>query len=710
MKKHSLAKVVVLSIAASFFSLADAARVDVYPQSFDAGGWSLDAQFMDVMGSPYLLAHGLGVRVTDAKARVEFPEKGTYRVWVRTRNWAEGNPGRFRVIVGGKPLAKVFGEGSREWTWEDGGAVAVDSLSVNVALEDLTGFDGRCAGIVFTTDSKRPEGALKVDEANVSETVEADLVVVGGGMPGTCAAVAAARRGLKVALVQDRPVLGGNASGEIRVYCAGEAKHDLVKELRGYFMNRDANIHLCDKRRMRIVEDEKNIDLRVLTRAFGVEKNSDGTIAAVKALDLKSNRIVRFAAPLFCDATGDGWVGFWAGADWRMGREAQSEHNESRAPAKADGDTLGASIMWTSVEANQAVPFSAPWAEAHAKGVVAVNGEWNWEYGIHRDMIEEGEAIRDRMLLAIYGSFSLAKKMPENANRVLNLCPFLIGKRESRRIMGDWILSQNDVEARTRFEDSIATGSWLIDLHFDDCKMGVDFLTTAKGSNNGRYWIPYRSIYSRNIANLFVVGRCFSCTHVGLGSPRVISTLSQLGVAAGEAAALCKELGETPRGIYKSSHVRKLQERLGGGFPGVPDPRLKGWLIVDDETKGVKFGKGWRRARNNNGEQVGDWTHVPNRKTKAEKAVYPLPVPKAGRYALMGKTPYAYSAQPGSKTAFELASGGKTVEFFFDQAIETGSWRKIGEFDLAPGATLSIVPVKSSGYFVADGFALVPVK
>ena len=198
-----------------------------------------------------------------------------------------------------------------------------------MALEDLTGFDGRCAGIVFTTDNKKPEGALKVDEANVSETIKADFVVVGGGMPGTCAAVAAARRGLKVALVQDRPVLGGNASGEIRVYCAGEAKNDIVKELRGYFMNRDANIDLCDKRRMRIVEDEKNIDLRVLTRAFGVEKNADGTIAAVKALDLKSNRIIRFEAPLFCDATGDGWVGYWAGADWR--RLAHGPRGSERA-------------------------------------------------------------------------------------------------------------------------------------------------------------------------------------------------------------------------------------------------------------------------------------------------------------------------------------------------------------------------------------------
>ena len=226
MNTQSLVRTVAASVAALSLSAAVAARVDVYPQSFDAGGWALDAQFMDVMGSPYLLAHGLGVRVTDAKYRVSFPEKGEYRVWVRTRNWADGAPGRFRVLVDGKPLAKVFGEGSREWSWEDGGVVRIDGNAATVALEDLTGFDGRCAGIVFvstdaggsrsvaTEDGTKPvppEGPLKVDEANVAETVEADFVVVGGGMPGTCAAVAAARRGLKVALVQDRPSSSGTA-------------------------------------------------------------------------------------------------------------------------------------------------------------------------------------------------------------------------------------------------------------------------------------------------------------------------------------------------------------------------------------------------------------------------------------------------------------------------------------------------------------------
>ena len=152
MKMNCKIKSFAALVSAMFLTFANAARVDVYPQSFDAGGWSLDAQFMDVMGSPYLLAHGLGVRVTDAKAYVSFPEQGTYRVWVRTRNWAEGNPGRFRVLVDGKPLPKVFGEGSNEWTWEDGGSVKIERSQATVALEDLTGFDGRCAGIVFTTD------------------------------------------------------------------------------------------------------------------------------------------------------------------------------------------------------------------------------------------------------------------------------------------------------------------------------------------------------------------------------------------------------------------------------------------------------------------------------------------------------------------------------------------------------------------------------
>ena len=701
---------------------ASPVRIDVPPQCFDAGGWKLDVQFMDVMGSPYLLAHGRGIRVMDAKAAVDVPEAGPWRVWVRARKWVDG-AGAFKVRVGGRSLSRTFGVSQGEWAWEDGGEVALDAGRSEIALEDLDGFDGRCAGVVLMKrdggeDAAPPAGALRLDDAAVAETVDADFVVVGGGVPGACAAVAAARRGLKVALVQDRPVLGGNASSEIRVWSAGEARYPLVRELRGWFMNRDANMVLSDAHRMRVVADERTLTLRLCHRMFAAETASN-RIVAVKALDWKRNRIVRFRAPLFCDATGDGWLGYYAGADWRMGREAKGEYDESFAPDKADDHTLGASLMWTSAAANTDMPFSAPWAEPHAQGLSAVRGEWNWEYGIRRDMIQDGEAIRDRLLLAIYGAFSLAKKQPENARLVIDTLPFILGKRESRRLLGDLVYSERDVTEKRQFEDAIASGSWSVDLHYDDCKPGVDFLTTCRQPHYGRYWIPYRSIYSRNISNLFMAGRCFSCTHVGLGGPRVINTLSQLGCAAGEAAAMCLARGCAPRDIWKEGLVRELQSRLGGEFPGRPDPAKAGWLVVDDETPGVVFGKGWKTSHNANGEQVGDISHFPGRNggpwnmnlrkgEAVEDAVYPLPVKAKGRYTLMWRIPYLHTVNMNSCTVAEVSSGGETKRFTFNQAIGCGEWREVGEFDLAPGATLRIIPSESYGVVVADGFAIVP--
>ena len=689
--------------------------VALHAQGFDAGGWKLDSQFMDVIGTPYLLAHGLGNRVADATATADVPEAGEYRVWVYARNWADGAPGRFAVSVGGTRLAKAFGAGSSDWGWEDGGTVSLAAGSVEVTLHDLTGFDGRCGGVALVKDGERPSGPLDVRQEPVAESFTADFVVAGGGVPGACAAVAAARRGLKTVLLQDRPVVGGNASDEVRVWSNGEARYDIVRELRGTYMNAEGAAARSDARRMDILRHEPNLDLRTSHRVFAAEMSADGSIAAVKALDLKRNRVVRFAATLFADATGDGWLGAYSGADARMGREARGEFDESFAPEKADGDTLGASLMWTSADDNAPVPFSAPWAEPHAQGVVKVNGMWNWEYGIHRDMITEGEAIRDRLLLAIYGSFSLAKKDPENANRVLNFVPFVLGKRESRRLMGDYVYSERDVTKKRQFEDAIAAGSWSIDLHYDTFKEGVDFLTVCKQPHYGRYWIPYRSIYSRNVPNLFVVGRCFSCTHVGLGGPRVINTLSQLGVAAGEAAALCRKYGIRPRGVYAEGHVRELQDRLGGDFPGRPDPKTSGWSIVDDESDGVTFGPGWVKSHCALGEQVGDYAHFtgghawgPDPKTLATcgEAVYPLPVPEKERYALMGRIPFIRTTPAGSSTAFEIVSGGKTVEFAFNQAYAPGLWHELGTFELEPGAVLRIIPKKSRGIVAADAFAV----
>lgn len=695
--------------------LAD--RITILPQAFESGGWKLDVQFMDTVGSPYLLAHGCGIRVTDAKATVNVPVSGKWRVWVRTRKWVDG-AGAFKVRIGERMLTPLFGTGSSDWSWETGGEVELVKGPVRISLVDQDGFDGRCAGVVLANDDTCPSGALSPDALRIEEQGSFDFVVVGGGLPGTCAAVAAARRGLKVALVQDRPVLGGNASAEIRVWSAGEARYPLVRELRGWFGNREANQSISDAHRMRVVEDERTLSTFLSSRVFAAEKQGD-RIVAVKALDWKRNRVIRLMAPLFCDATGDGWLGFYSGADWRMGREARDEHQEDFAPEQADGDTLGASLMWTSAEANTCVPFSAPWAEPWAQGETAVCGKWNWEYGIHRDVIAEGEAVRDRLLLAIYGAFSRAKKDGANARRVLDCVPFLLGKRESRRILGDWIYSEKDVTEKRLFEDAIASGSWSIDLHNDTCKPGVDFLTECRQPHFGRYWIPYRSIYSRNVGNLFVVGRCFSCTHVGLGGPRVMNTLAQLGCAAGEAAVLCRRYGLQPRGIYTDGHCRELQRTLGGDFPGNPDPAKLNWLIVDDETPGVTFGKGWEPQHNPNGEQVGEISHMPAESgwevdlasnSDVGDAVYPLPVKELGSYRLMGRIPYQNRAHPGSRTFIEVVSGPTTYELSVDQALESGLWREFGILDLQPGAVLRIVGRKSFGTVVADGFALIKLE
>ena len=420
-------------------------RLVLHPQAFDAGGWKLDVQFMDEIGSPCLLAHGAGVPVGDATAALPVPEAGDWRVRVRAKNWADGAPGEFRVRIGGVTLAKTFGVSQRAWAWEDGGTVTLAKGETTVALRDLTGFEGRCAGIVLEKgDGLAPlEGPLSIVNEPTDERVKTTFCIVGGGLPGCAAALAAARSGVRTVLVNDRPYLGGNASREIRVWCAGEGfAQPIVKSLRGQFYNGDPGAWTGDDRRLALLTREDALEVRLSTRAFGVTKTADGRIASVKAIDWRRNRIVEISADLFLDATGDGWIGHYAGADWRMGREAKGETGESMAPEKADGDTLGASLVWSSRRGTADVPFSAPWAEPHACGVSAVQGDWNWEYGLHRDMVKDAEGIRDRLFLAIYGAFSLAKKDPANARNVLDAIPFLLAKRESRRLMGDYVFSE----------------------------------------------------------------------------------------------------------------------------------------------------------------------------------------------------------------------------------------------------------------------------
>ena len=335
-------------------------------QFANLGGWVVDQQFMDQMGSPYLLAHGLGEPVRDAETAVQFPAAGNYRVWVRTRDWvapwkAPGAPGRFQVLVNGKPLSTTFGTEGAGWHWQDGGTVSV-SREAKVALHDLTGFEGRCDAILFARDLgfKPPNepsalAAFRRQALGLPEAPEDggsyDLIVVGGGIAGTSAALSAARLGLKVALLQDRPLLGGNNSSEVRVWLNGGINlppypriGDIVAELEPKKRAQDSMSNSGelyeDERRLALVRSERNIALLLEQRVNAVE-STDGVIRAVVAQHIRTARRMRLSARWFADCTGDGAVGAMAGADYDM---TQKQH-------------MGPSNLWNVQDAGQPEPF-----------------------------------------------------------------------------------------------------------------------------------------------------------------------------------------------------------------------------------------------------------------------------------------------------------------------------------------------------------------
>ncbi len=574
---------------------ASGEHVLIEPESFDnLGGWVVDQQVMDQMGSPVLLAHGLGVPVQDAVEVVTFAAEGKYRVWVRTREWAEAKdvqtaPGRFQLLIDGKPLSGVFGVEGAEWHWQDGGTVEIKDKQVKLALHDLTGFDGRCDAILFSRNSdfvppERGENLAKFRREVLGlpdapqQAGQFDLVVAGGGMAGTCTAISAARLGLKVALVQDRPVLGGNNSSEVRVHLNGQINlppyrriGDVVAELdSGGRGNAQVAALYDDQKKLDLVRAEPNIRLFLDVHAYRVEKEGNRIVAVIGS-DTRTSRDLRFAAPLFADCTGDGTIGFLAGADYRMGRESWVETGETLAPKEPDKMTMGASVQWYSVETPRPSPFpDCPWALAFTEQSCErmTRGDWNWETGLNKDQIADFEAIRDHGLRAVYGNWAFLKNHSKDkakyANRKLSWVAYVAGKRESRRLLGDVILTQQDVQEQRSYPDGFVTTTWSLDLHYPDPANtqyfpGEEFKTICKTPAIKPYAVPYRCFYSRNVENLFMAGRDVSVTHVALGTVRVMRTCGMMGEVVGMAASICKNRNTTPRGVFVE-HLPELKE------------------------------------------------------------------------------------------------------------------------------------------------------
>ncbi|KUP24949.1 FAD-dependent oxidoreductase [Paenibacillus sp. DMB5] len=419
------------------------------------------------------------------------------------------------------------------------------------------------------------------------EHVKSDVTVVGGGLAGVCAAVAAARLGRKVALVQNRPVLGGNSSSEVRVWVCGATAHGTNRYARetgimgelfveNQYRNPDGNPYLWDLVILETVLAEPNITLYLNTDVHEVDASGEEDarqITSVTGWMMGSERRIVFESPVYLDCTGDGLIGFLAGAKFRIGREARHEYNEEWAPEIADDVTLGSTLLFYTKDAGHPVRFIPP---SFAKDIsqtsiplkrVIRSGDsgchyWWIEWGGELDIVHDNERIRDELWAVIYGIWDYIKNSGkfDADSMTLEWVGSQPGKREYRRFIGDYTLNQNDIISQEPFADRVAFGGWSIDLHPPQ-----GMYAEASGSKHmhadGNYHIPYRSLYSANVSNLLFAGRNISATHVAFGTTRVMATCAIMGEAAGTAAALCAEQGITPRELSRE-HTPLLQQTL----------------------------------------------------------------------------------------------------------------------------------------------------
>ncbi|NPV07455.1 MAG: FAD-dependent oxidoreductase [Anaerolineae bacterium] len=430
-----------------------------------------------------------------------------------------------------------------------------------------------------------------------------DVIVIGGGLAGVCAAVAAARHGAYTALIQDRPVLGGNSSNEVRVSVTGASAggrnpfaretgivdelliEDRFRSSTPYPVNGEPRPN-WDWLLAEWVTREPNLVLFLNTRAVEPVMDPDAsTIRSVRCLQTSTEREYLLHAHTFVDASGDGSIAAQAGAEFRYGREGKMDQprdrRESLAPLRSDEEVLGSSLMFSARDVGHPVKFTPPpWAHDYPKeedipyrehSHIAA-GYWWIEWGGKQDTIGDNELIRDELLKMVYGIWDHIKNHGSHKadNLELDWVGSVVGKRESRRFLGDYVLSQMDIEERPQFPDAVAYGGWPMDTHPADGLKARE-MACIQIYPPGPYAIPLRCLYSKDVPNLFLAGRNISATHLAFASARVMGTCAVEGQAVGTAAWLCAQYECFPRDIA-TTHIQELQQILlkdGCYIPGV---------------------------------------------------------------------------------------------------------------------------------------------
>lgn len=438
------------------------------------------------------------------------------------------------------------------------------------------------------------------------ETLRYDVVVIGGGLSGVCAAIASARHGAKTALLQNRSMLGGNASSEIRMHVCGASCQQAKKNvnetgillelmLENKRLNPRFNFNIWDTVLLDAVRKTEGLELFLNTEVYDLICEND-VIRSVQAVQSSTERRLTFEAPIFLDATGHGTVGFFAGAEYRMGSEGKDEFGEADAPDEENGNLMGNTLLFKAIDTGHPVSFTKPdWARTfteedlryrvhtsftgtlnggkitageNAKGLpelyCADYGYWWIELGGDSDdIIGKSEEIRDELMSCLWGVWDHIKNGGDHhaENFDLQWCGIIPGSRDSRRLVGDYLLNENDILSNRVFEDAVAYGGWAMDVHTPGGMHDLQSPPSRVINFDGLYTIPYRSYYSVNIKNLLLAGRIISATKLGMSSARVMATCSVGGQAAGTAAALCIRHKCLPRELGQK-HIQELQQTL----------------------------------------------------------------------------------------------------------------------------------------------------